>query len=1281
MALMLLLGTSSAWADGDASGSIGVYLKVNGTSTWYKVYNPGSWGMSCSGYAFDSASEIPSAFGDITSSLSLEGVGVIGWTNSGNDWVAGKISYTITPGSVSGEYKVGNYGSAGSGKTQVQCTSDNNRLTGYKSTVNLISGLGVGDYTLKITPYAQMQWNDGSNSGTYSSYTRTAKSSTFTIPGYSTTSGTLDFDEVEIDSNSSMSKSTTHYGSKTTATYSISGTNASEFIVTACTATSVTVKFTPTSAGSKTAKVTITDAYSKTYTLNVTGTGKQSCTTPTFTIDGLTSICEEGEYTYAIDDAVNPNATYAWTNGLLNNATSTGTSYTFTAGTGTKTGTISVVATDATCTYEQSIDVSQIAKVTTAGTITGTSTIEVGQTSQLSVDGASTGTASWSSDSEDIATVDANGLVTAESAGTATITYTVEPSLTGCGSTQSTTYTITVIEACAAPIVTIKDVEQLSCSSLKVTYKVTSNNGQSCGYTTDNANKIRIFDSQANAEGTTLFIGSLLHTATINEDEEVTIPSNYMWTQPGDTYYVRVGAENSQGWGWSNIMEVTIPTNETLTNVTINPVDAVCKGQSTTLTLSNYSIGDIQWQKKVGDVWNNIAGATAVSYTTEALNAEMQYRIVLTDNNCNVHIQPITVSVTEPPVITSITGDDNVTIGDNVSLTANITGGYEEIEWAVEGVNSSEITTNGTSCSFVATDITTYVATATVKSASCTVSKSHNVVVNDENCNDVVVYDNEHVEIWLSSTLNKTMYLHRWYENGDQDTGITTWPGAGTTKSGEYYKWITTSSGNIGYIFHDNTGTNKSSDANRTLEKGYRYYFTFNGGTGSATFNKSERISTTTPAQIIAPAVKTVSFETTPGEGDINFSGQIVKTGCDNSLTYGFEYKEVGADNWKQIVLGTDQDQNAGFAFSDNSITELDGTFVVRAFITNDHSTQYGAEITKDLSTTQEPVRTATIQLTESDGTPVANDKKYCVGETAYIMVESDVKYTDISWKSQQGVDIVQTRLMNMYQFVVKGNDNIVVLLSNKYNVTPAESNTIEVYTFADPVLPTVSLNKVSICSNDAVGATVKLTNVAKGQTYQLYQQIDNGDETFTEQTIGSAKTQTEEVTDKTELVLHTLTNTAATGKYFVKTYTAQCAINLAATQPFTFTVVDAAEVFISLEPISAETTPWMPAKFTVSASDAYTLNVTKGNPAEAATEAEVSQNGNNVSVKIPLPEGTQHVTGQYQNVTFPQDATTSYTVTAKLVSTGGEDNPCATPASATITLTPYVEECTIGHE
>ena len=450
--------------------------------------------------------------------------------------------------------------------------------------------------------------------------------------------------------------------------------------------------------------------------------------------------------------------------------------------------------------------------------------------------------------------------------------------------------------------------------------------------------------------------------------------------------------------------------------------------------------------------------------------------------------------------------------------------------------------------------------------------------------------------------------------------------------------------------------------------------------------------------------MKTVSATSVEGSGVVNFTGKIIKTGCaaTSSIYYGYQFKKADED-WPTSGIEASNTPEAGklipctnasatalnYQFSTDVEGLEDGDYHFRAYIINgynftngnyDQGVYYGLDKLVTVSTVKAPVTKATIQLTESDGTPIDIDKKYCVGETAYIMVESDVRYTEFSWKSQQGVDIVQTRLMNMYQFVVKGNYDIVVLLSNKYNDTPAESNTIEVYTFADPVLPTVSLNKVSICSNDAVGATVKLTNVVKGQTYQLYQQIDNGDDTFTENAIGSAKTQTEEVTDKTELVLHTLTNTAATGKYFVKTYTEQCAKNIAATQPFTFTVVDAAEVFISIDPASAETTPWMAAKFTVNASDKYTLNVTKGNPAEPATEVEVNQNGNKVSVKIPLPEGATGGEEQYENVEFPGGATTQYTITATLSATGGDDNPCATPANATITLVPYEEECTIGH-
>ena len=669
---------------------------------------------------------------------------------------------------------------------------------------------------------------------------------------------------------------------------------------------------------------------------------------------------------------------------------------------------------------------------------------------------------------------------------------------------------------------------------------------------------------------------------------------------------------------------------------------------------------------------------------------------------------PYTVTVNALPTITEISGNNSAVLYEDVELTATGVTQGAEVRWYL----GNDVTPVATGTTYVVTSENAgeviVKAKAFLNGCESAVA-SHTVVFSAETCNNVADMTKIYFDTKGNSNFNDNVYLsvagNTYNKNRSADCNDTGhagdyWPG----EDGTFHKMTKIAGTNIYYvnkpasipsgkisIWNKNQqGNNNVWQAHVILAKSIdnNNNCLVLGSSSHHNDRQSDVYCSTwttyknAPA-ISAPAVKTVSFETTPGDGNINFSGQIVKTGCDNSLTYGYEYKKVGAANWTQVVLGTDLDKDAGFTFSDNNDKDLDGEYVVRAFITNDNSTQYGAEITKELSTTKDPVTEATITLTDAEGKEV--DKKYCVGETAYIMVESDVKYTEISWKSQQGVDIVQTRLMNMYQFVVKGNDNIVVLLSNKYNVTPAESNTKEVYTFADPILPRVSLNKVSICSNDEVGATVKLTNVVKGQTYQLYQQIDNGDDTFTEQAIGEAKTQTEEVTDKTELVLHTLNNTYTTGKYFVKTYTSDCEENKVATQPFTFTVVDAAEVFISIDPASAETTPWMPAKFTVSASDAYTLNVTKGNPAEAATEVEVNQNGNKVSVKIPLPqgstlpEGTTGVYGQYENVVFPQGATTQYTITATLSATGG-DNPCADPASATVNLVPYVEECTVGH-
>ncbi|MBQ6732162.1 MAG: hypothetical protein IJR06_03475 [Paludibacteraceae bacterium] len=339
--LAALLGVSQGvWAGGDATGSIGVYMNVNGTSTWYTVYKQ-NWGMSCSGYDFDNKTSISGVDLGTVTTLKLGGLGVIGWTDSGNDWVAARVAWKIDSGSTT-NYNVGNYGSPSSGKANVQCTSGNNRVTAVKSEVNLISGVSAGSHTLTFTPYQQMQWKDGGNSGTYNSYTRSNVSCTFTVPGWTTTSGTKAMGSVGVGSNTSATVSLgTHYGATSTATSSVSGTNASDFTVTAVSATSVTVKFAPSAAGSRTATVTITDAYSKTYTLTVSGTGTTSCSTPT--ANDITISAPASTTTLYLSTGSAPSVTQTVTatcskgNTYLWSATPTSMSYTGAWGAGTAT--------------------------------------------------------------------------------------------------------------------------------------------------------------------------------------------------------------------------------------------------------------------------------------------------------------------------------------------------------------------------------------------------------------------------------------------------------------------------------------------------------------------------------------------------------------------------------------------------------------------------------------------------------------------------------------------------------------------------------------------------------------------------------------------------------------------------------------------------------------------------------------------------------------------------------------------------------------------------------
>ncbi len=1344
MTFMLFAGACAAFADGSAGGPKGVYLNVNGTNTWYNVYSTyWKYNPSCSGWnTFKSATSISGKDLGTVTTLQLKGYAVIGWTNN-SDWVSGELRYQINSGSYT-YFKVGNWDS-GSSAANVQCTSGDDRVVGLNNqSVNLLTGLTPGNHTIKFMPSGRMRYNGGN----FNPDSHPELSAKFTVPGYSTTTGSHSFGEVDLGSQITQTIDLTHYGSDNNATVSITGMNKSEFTATIAkngnNQQTLTVTFKPTSvAQNKIATITVTDAYDKTYTLNVTGTGKQSCVNvevPNITSDS--PICLGSELTLTLNER-QEGVTYKIDNQEI--FAGNDNTYSFTP---QASGSLTVVAShDKACngTTNQIViqyTVNALPSAPFEG-VAQSATICEGSEFSLDVD------YTWYTSESKKETV------SLPVSPTETTTYYITTTTNGCES-ATVPYTIIVKEQLTKPILDVTNVTQCgsdytegkivisdyndantyvlkkgndvisktynagySISELETgTYKVEVSKTDACEATSDDA-IIEVVNNTPTVSVFEISQTSACENNPITLSYDGTTQSgtiSYAWYEVGSQDVL--GTENTltipQAKNATYKLVVTVTNNECSATdeatTTVEPKAVpsapefdsnemyACVDQPFTLPLPN----NLKYEEQ--PLWTVDGQPIAAANITLSEPGDYTYTAYKNDG-CPSQGTAFTVHVNPLPTI-SISGSEEAVLYEDVVLTA--TGSdIDEVNWTITDGPGTLSNTTGTSVKLTSSTAGTVKVKATATSEyGCTKESNElSVTFSAEICNNVtdmtkiyldvskntgfVTESYAYVSVTGSSNGTATCSSTSGADQGSYKPKSDTWWGQMTKVSGETNIYEITIPNDVKIT----KGTTKLSFWNKKIN-GYNDVYQVQAILGQVissstnclqltadtkTHNNSRQsdfycgtwVTYANSPQISAPAVKTVSVTTSAGEGDINFTGQIVKTGCDNSLTYGFEYKTQGDANWTAVTIDTNQDKEAGFTFTDNSIKELDGTYIVRAFITNDNSTQYGAEYTIEPTTAQTPVTKADIFLTDAEGTLVSNDKKYCIGETAYIKVQSDVKYNTIQWSTDNGTEIVSTKLINLYQFTVSGNDNISAMVGNKYNTTSlVETNQLVVSTFSDPSLPTVSLNKISICSNDEVGATVKLTNVVQGQTYQLYQQVDNGNGTFTEQAIGSAKTQTDAVTNETALVLHNLNNTAQSGRYIVKTNTAECPNNLVSTQAFTFTIVDASSVNIDITPKTATTTPWMPLKLTVSATDTYTITVPDG--------VEYSQNGNVVSVKIPLPDGATGGEGQYENVAFPQGAVTSYTVTANLATTGGEDNPCASPA--TITLTPYVEECTIGH-
>jgi trimeric autotransporter adhesin len=234
--------------------------------------------------------------------------------------------------------------------------------------------------------------------------------------------------------------------------------------VSGATATNGTILWTHNGQGSLMDATTLTPTYTSdaadagnTVTLTMTVTSNNACTpamatasytvnvkaAPTATAGGSATICETASYTLTAGEATASNGAILWTHngaGSISSAATLTPTYTSAAGDAGNTVTLTLTVSNASCTPATASYLIIISPNANAGTVSGTTPLCIEQMTTYTSNGDLGGT--WSSTNTGVATVDeTTGVVTAVSAGTTDITYTIN---SGCNNPVSASKTLTV---------------------------------------------------------------------------------------------------------------------------------------------------------------------------------------------------------------------------------------------------------------------------------------------------------------------------------------------------------------------------------------------------------------------------------------------------------------------------------------------------------------------------------------------------------------------------------------------------------------------------------------------------------------------------------------------------------------------------------------------------------------------------------------------------------------------------------------------------------------------
>jgi gliding motility-associated-like protein len=129
----------------------------------------------------------------------------------------------------------------------------------------------------------------------------------------------------------------------------------------------------------------------------------------------------------------------------------------------------------------------------------------------------------------------------------------------------------------------------------------------------------------------------------------------------------------------SNEVTIFVTPSSISGNITAS-TNPICSGTNTTLTLSGF-LGSIQWQRNIGGVWTNIAGATNPTFATPNLTATTSYRAVVTNGVCSsINSNPITIVVDEQSIAGTVTTlIPSICEGNSSQLS--VSGTLGNIQW------------------------------------------------------------------------------------------------------------------------------------------------------------------------------------------------------------------------------------------------------------------------------------------------------------------------------------------------------------------------------------------------------------------------------------------------------------------------------------------------------------------------------------------------------------------------------------------------------------------------